>query len=159
MKTISTIFLSAILFACSPRFTELNDHGFGGGCGGSSKLTKNEKVDLVETKNQKQIVANLPVSEVQLIQTENNAIQECSTPMTAKKSESVTLLQTSNSKVHATSNFNSIPKIKDQKSTVKKTNALTTKAKIWIGSIIVILTILTLLIIAGFNAMGGASPH
>jgi hypothetical protein len=51
MKTIFTITLCAILFACSPKYQEINDNGFGGG--GSKTfnkkvLTTNSKLEKVD---------------------------------------------------------------------------------------------------------------
>jgi len=73
MKTISAIFLSAILVACSPRFTELNDHGFGGGF--SQKVTENNHSHKSIAAESNEIQATpLQENDLSLNDNQNNVI-------------------------------------------------------------------------------------
>lgn len=86
MKTISAIFLSAILFACSPRFTELNDHGFGGGFGNNhlaKTKVKNEPKEIINISKEN-ATSNL-ISVPQIENEENLELNEGKTRNKSKR--------------------------------------------------------------------------
>lgn len=63
----SSLFIILLLVSCSPKFTEYNDHGFGGGFG-------NRRVSKIEKNNLEEVLINQTSKSVELIQSEDFSI-------------------------------------------------------------------------------------
>jgi len=72
MKISLAIFLSAILFACSPQFTEFNDHGFGGGF--SQKVIGDHSHKSIAVESNEIQTTTLQENDLSLNDYQNNVI-------------------------------------------------------------------------------------
>lgn len=162
MKIITAIFLSVILFACSPKYMEFNDHGFGGGSQSFKKADSHSKSKLEkfinhEVENEKQISEKIGIEpeNLQSASPENSRYTSLKNQKANHKSQR--LLQFKKRVIQNPKLSNIIEKLTFKSKTQKKNEIDSKVVNVWYKIFIISIVIAACLFVGAFFLFFGTS--